>query len=320
MRDDGATFTAHMQRAARLPRQNQNLRYLLIARVVILLSYVAAPFYSIYSINVLGAPVSIIGVYMGVRTIVALLINPVWSRLSDRRGNKIVMQLAVAVGVIMMAWVVFMPGLARSLNVSADVSAYALVPVFALMGAYETGVGIGAVNLTLEVAPPNDRAIYIGLTNTILGIAYLSTAVSGLIVDLVGYEGVFVLGLILLLVASWALWRLRDPRELSMKGKRMPDEKPLALIRGGGDLGTGVALRLHRAGWRVMITELAQPLVIRRTVAFASAIYDGSIEVEGTVGRRVSPDQLAASWASDRDSGDRRSRSNPRSPAATRSP
>ena len=78
----------------------------------------------------------------------------------------------------------------------------------------------------------------------------------------------------------------------------MPDEKPLALIRGGGDLGTGVALRLHRAGWRVIITELAQPLVIRRTVAFASAIYDGSIEVEGTVGRRVSPDQLAASWAS----------------------
>jgi MFS family permease len=67
--------------------------------------------------------------------------------------------------------------------------------------------------LTLEVAPPNDRAIYIGLTNTILGVAYLSTAISGLIVDLMGYEGVFVLGLILLLVASWALWRLRDPRK-----------------------------------------------------------------------------------------------------------
>ena len=219
-RDDGATFTAHMQRAARLPRQNQNLRYLLIARVVILLSYVAAPFYSIYSINVLGAPVSIIGVYMGVRMIVSLLINPIWSRLSDRRGNRIVMRLAVAVGVIMLAWVVFMPGVARTLNVSSDVIAYVLVPVFALMGAYETGVGIGAVNLTLEVAPPNDRAIYIGLTNTVLGIAYLSTAVSGLIVDLLGYEGVFVLGLSLLLVGSWALWRLRDPRELILMERK----------------------------------------------------------------------------------------------------
>jgi xanthine dehydrogenase accessory factor len=83
----------------------------------------------------------------------------------------------------------------------------------------------------------------------------------------------------------------------------MSAEKPLALIRGGGDLGTGVALRLHRAGWRVMITELLQPLVIRRAVAFASAIYDGSIEVEGTIGRRIHVEQIereaAACWTVD---------------------
>ncbi len=83
----------------------------------------------------------------------------------------------------------------------------------------------------------------------------------------------------------------------------MSIEKPLALIRGGGDLGTGVALRLQRAGWRVIITELLQPLVIRRTVAFASVIYDGSIEVEGTIGRRIHADQIereaAACWAAD---------------------
>ncbi|HSD83267.1 MAG TPA: selenium-dependent molybdenum cofactor biosynthesis protein YqeB [Anaerolineae bacterium] len=83
----------------------------------------------------------------------------------------------------------------------------------------------------------------------------------------------------------------------------MLTEKPVALIRGGGDLGTGVALRLHRAGWRVLITELLQPLVIRRTVAFAAAIYDGSIEVEGAIGLRIHPDYIApeagACWLAD---------------------
>jgi MFS family permease len=217
--DDGATFTAHMQRAARLPKYNRNLRYLLIARVVILLSYVAGPFYSIYSINVLHAPVSIIGLYVGVRTIVALAINPVWSWLSDRHGNKLVMQLATATGVLMIAWAVFAPGVARQLNAPDQLVAYLFVPVFALMGIYEIGIGIGGVNLTLEIAPAHDRAIYIGLTNTVLGIAYISTAVSGLIVDAIGYEGVFILGLLLLLVASWALWRLRDPREVSRERK-----------------------------------------------------------------------------------------------------
>jgi xanthine dehydrogenase accessory factor len=81
----------------------------------------------------------------------------------------------------------------------------------------------------------------------------------------------------------------------------MPAERPVALIRGGGDLGTGVALRLHRAGWRVLIAELPQPLVIRRTVAFASAIYAGTIEVEGTIGERIA-DASAADrvWRADR--------------------
>ena len=59
------------------------------------------------------------------------------------------------------------------------------------------------------------------------------------------------------------------------------------LIRGGGDLASGVIFRLHRAGMRVMVIELPQPTVIRRAVAFASAVLDGAIEVEGVVGRRA---------------------------------
>ena len=59
------------------------------------------------------------------------------------------------------------------------------------------------------------------------------------------------------------------------------------LIRGGGDLASGVALRLHRSGMQIVITELAQPLVIRRTVSFAEAIYQGEMQVEGVTAYRV---------------------------------
>jgi MFS family permease len=214
VRADTETLTTHVRRAARLPRGNMNLRYMLVARVVVLLSYVAAPFYGVYSINVLHAPVSVLGVYGIVRTLISLIINPVWSRLSDRRGNKIVMQLSNACGVAMIAWAVFAPLVATGVNLEAGVQAYLFVPVFALMGLYETGTGIGANNLLLEIAPGNDRAIYVGLTNTILGVAYFSTVVSGLIVDLIGYRGVFVIALALLIVAQWALARIREPRHL----------------------------------------------------------------------------------------------------------
>jgi xanthine dehydrogenase accessory factor len=66
----------------------------------------------------------------------------------------------------------------------------------------------------------------------------------------------------------------------------------LSLLRGGGDLASGVALRLIRAGIPVIITELAKPLAVRRTVSFAQAMYSGEIVLEGVKARRAeSPEQ-----------------------------
>jgi xanthine dehydrogenase accessory factor len=62
----------------------------------------------------------------------------------------------------------------------------------------------------------------------------------------------------------------------------------ITLIRGGGDLASGVALRLHRAGIRVIVTELPQPLVVRRMVSFAQAVHRGVFTVENATARRVS--------------------------------
>lgn len=66
----------------------------------------------------------------------------------------------------------------------------------------------------------------------------------------------------------------------------------IVLIRGGGDLASGVALRLHRAGIKTLIAELAQPLAVRRTVCFSEAVYIGQITIEGITGRHVQIDQI----------------------------
>ncbi len=52
------------------------------------------------------------------------------------------------------------------------------------------------------------------------------------------------------------------------------------LVRGGGDLGSGAVVRLARAGIRALVLEAAQPLAVRRKVAFAEAVYTGESEVE----------------------------------------
>jgi xanthine dehydrogenase accessory factor len=59
------------------------------------------------------------------------------------------------------------------------------------------------------------------------------------------------------------------------------------LIRGGGDLASGVALRLRQSGLPVLISELPRPLAVRRRVSFAAAVYNGAIQIEGCTGYRV---------------------------------
>ena len=55
----------------------------------------------------------------------------------------------------------------------------------------------------------------------------------------------------------------------------------VVLVRGGGDLATGVILRLKMAGYRIIVLEVQQPTVIRRNVSVAQAVYDKSIAIEG---------------------------------------
>lgn len=61
----------------------------------------------------------------------------------------------------------------------------------------------------------------------------------------------------------------------------------IVLIRGGGDLASGVAFRLHKSGFRVVITELLKPLAVRRLASFSEAIYSGDVTVEGIVAKKV---------------------------------
>lgn len=64
--------------------------------------------------------------------------------------------------------------------------------------------------------------------------------------------------------------------------------RQLVLIKGAGDLATGVGHRLYRAGYRVIMTEIEKPTVIRRPVSFASAVFKNETEVEGIKACKVS--------------------------------
>ena len=72
------------------------------------------------------------------------------------------------------------------------------------------------------------------------------------------------------------------------------------LVRGSGDVGSAVAVVLHRAGIGVAIHEIAAPAAPRRGMAFADAVFDGSKELDGVRAVRIDDvDELAAAVGED---------------------
>jgi len=53
------------------------------------------------------------------------------------------------------------------------------------------------------------------------------------------------------------------------------------LVRGAGEMASGIAHRLFRSHLRVALTEVARPLAVRRTVSFCEAVWDGTCTVDG---------------------------------------
>ncbi len=77
----------------------------------------------------------------------------------------------------------------------------------------------------------------------------------------------------------------------------MPLFDVLVLIRGAGDLGSGVAYRLFKTGFPVVMTELASPLLVRGTVSYGSAVPYNSVIVEGITAHRTALADVSARLA-----------------------
>jgi xanthine dehydrogenase accessory factor len=73
----------------------------------------------------------------------------------------------------------------------------------------------------------------------------------------------------------------------------------IVLIRGAGEMASGVAHRLHQSHFKVCMLEIDQPLAVRREVSFCEAIYGGEKAVEGVQAKFISkPEQISSVWKS----------------------
>jgi len=74
-------------------------------------------------------------------------------------------------------------------------------------------------------------------------------------------------------------------------------DKQIIIVRGGGDLATGVVQKFYRSGFKVLILETQTPTAIRRGAALCEAVYDGVARVEDIECRKINAvDECEECW------------------------
>jgi len=196
-------LSVFLRQSLRMAWEDRDFGWLLASRIAIGFGGFALPFYVLYGKHELGMPAGQIGFLVGAQVAGGILSNVMWAELSDRVGNRSVIRLSGAMGVLI-------PLL--SLASAFVVGPMLLVVVFALIGCYASGTGIGFTNYLLEIAPAPLRPAYIAVSGTVAGISFILPVAGGLVVDLWGYQGAFIITAVVAAVGVLSSLRLRCVR------------------------------------------------------------------------------------------------------------
>jgi MFS family permease len=214
------TMDDQLRRSRRLVQADPVYRRYMAARVALGLTSVALPFYGVYAKNVLGASGGMAGVYVAARIGGTLIFNLPWGRLSDRRGNQLVMRLLSLGSGATALLALGLVGLIGPVQPQGSWLPYVALPIFFLDGAVRPAHIMVGSNFLLELAPEGERSLYLGLSNTLLGVVVLISGLGGLVVDAFGFAGVFALSIGLSVVAYVFASGLPEPRENSQASIR----------------------------------------------------------------------------------------------------
>lgn len=182
------TFADTLKAAPAMLRNNRDYRQFIVVRLFLLIGRLAEPFLIIYVTEQLGLPASTAGLFVASSAVAAAISNAVWGRLGDSRGKQWLLRITGSVAMIaplMMLLAPYISAISNTLLIGW------LLLLSLAAGTSADGIGIASMTYLLEVAPPEQRPLYMGLANTILGVGALIPVLGGVLVSNFGYEVAF---------------------------------------------------------------------------------------------------------------------------------
>jgi len=173
----------------RLIRRDRTFLRVNASRLLIGLCGLASPFFAVYAIKELGMAEANVGWFAIAQTVGSALAGLLFGWIADRKGSHVVIRIVGGVYLLAPCFVIAagMPGGGGALSIVL------MAMAFLLLGLGDGSIMLGFINYVLEIAPPEQRPIYIGLTNTLAGVIVLFPFIGGALADWGGYRIVFAL-------------------------------------------------------------------------------------------------------------------------------
>lgn len=187
--------------AKRILRTNRNFRNYIIADALILMSMSSMSFYSIFAVEKFSLPPSYAGTFSAVVMITNIFSNVLFGVVADYFGHKVnVISVAAAFGLAALCAIL-----------SPNIVLYGFVFVF-IAAAIQVQM-ISRMPFVAELSSERERPLYVGITTTLTAPAMLLGIVSGVMIQYVGYEIIFLATALIAATAVYVLVaRVSDPR------------------------------------------------------------------------------------------------------------
>jgi MFS family permease len=194
----------YLRRLPAVLRQDPNFGRFLLSQSIIALGGMAGGFLTVYAVQRWQLSDGQAGSYTASMLLGQTVSNLLLGPLADRKGHKLTLELGVLMGVLGVGLAIIAPGPAW------------FYAVFALLGVKIAGTLLSALMIVLEFCSDDLRPTYIGVSNTVRGVASgIAPVIGGWLAGVVGYRSLFVTAFIVGIAGLVLLrWSVREPRRV----------------------------------------------------------------------------------------------------------
>ena len=200
-------------------RKDRNFRMYLLSQIIFYLSGMATGFLVVYAVQNWRLPDAQASGFTIALQVGLTLANLFFGFLSDRTGHKLSLEICMALSVLALVLAILAP------------SPLWFFPIFFLRGAVNAGTFISGISIVYEFTDPANRATYIGLANTIPGVAgSIAPLIGGWLAGAISYQTMFALSAVMGAI-SWILLRfmVREPRTAKQTTDALEVSEPTPL-------------------------------------------------------------------------------------------